>query len=85
MDIRSSVVEIYLALNIFGIPPFEIQIELKVEDLEGYQIIHSAIQSKQGIIIRNEQIPRILVNLSTDSLSSLFFSIKMNFFIFVTG
>jgi hypothetical protein len=37
VDIRSSVVEIYLALNIFGILPFEIIVELKVEDFGGYQ------------------------------------------------
>ena len=52
MDIGSRVVEISLAVNIFGFPPFEIQFESKVEDFWGYQMIHSAIQSKQGILVR---------------------------------
>lgn len=52
MDIGSRVVEISLTVNIVGFPPFEIRFESKVEDFGGYQMIHSAIQSKQGILGR---------------------------------
>lgn len=54
MGIGNHVGEIYLVLNILEIPPFQIRFEPKIGDLFGYQMIHSAIQSKQGIIVRKE-------------------------------
>jgi len=41
-----------LTVNIFGFLPFEIRFEPKTEDFEGYQMIHSAIQLKQSILVR---------------------------------
>jgi len=42
VDIESRVVEIYLTVNIFEVPPFQILFE--PEDWEDYEMIHSAIQ-----------------------------------------
>ncbi|CAN4101514.1 unnamed protein product [Withania somnifera] len=50
LDIGNCVVANYLAVNIFGFLPCEIRFEPKMEDFEGYQMIHSAIQLKQSII-----------------------------------
>jgi len=52
VDIGSHVAQIYIVLNILEIPPFEIRFEPKIGDFLGYPMIHSAIQSKQGIIVR---------------------------------
>lgn len=54
--------------------------EPKIEDFRGYQMIHSAILSKQGIGSKKRL--DTSVNLSTDSLSSLF---PFNGFMFVIG
>ena len=54
--------------------------EPKIEDFRGYQMIHSAILSKHGI--GSKKRIDTSVNLSTDSLSSLF---PFNGFMFVIG
>jgi hypothetical protein len=55
VGIGSRVAEISQVLNILEIPPFKILFELggdTIMDLLGYQMIHSAIQSKQGITVK---------------------------------
>lgn len=56
MGIGSHVAEISQVLNILEIPPFKIWFELgdTIMDLLGSQMIHSAIQSKQGITVKKE-------------------------------
>lgn len=76
MDIGSCVVASYPAVNICGFLPFEIRFEPKMEDFEGYQMIHSAIQLKQSIVVRIDTLNTGKL-LNGFSIISFFFSFHL--------
>ena len=64
-------------MNINGFLPFEIRFEQKMEDFEGYQMIHSAIQLKQSIVVRIDTLNTGKL-LNGFSIISFFFFVSFN-------